>query len=407
MGRDVMAKRGRRGNNEGSIHKRKDGRWEAQVSLPDGRRKSLYAPTRAEAAAKMTALLRDLQRGLPVPLERLTVADYLTDWLAMKKLDLRPSTYLNYETRVRVHILPAIGHIPLTKLSAVDLNRMYAASVKAGLSATSVHGHHRILHKALQDAMRSDLVARNVAELDSPPRPPRYEAQTFTVDEARRFLAAIHTDRYQALYLLAIMTGMREGELLALTWPMIDFDTGTLHVRATHVRIHGQFVVTEPKTSAGRRVLFLNDMTRAALVAHRERQHEERAALTAHGGRWGDSLLVFPDEQGQRIAPTTFYGGRFLPLLQRAELPRIRFHDLRHTVATFLLLVGVDATIVANILGHANPRITQTIYQHVQPDMQRDALAALQRLLLPEPAPPIVAPIVESDPAPENKPDNE
>src|SRR5690242_7155784 len=124
-----MARRGRRGNNEGSIHKRKDGRWEAQVSLPDGRRKSLYAPTRAEAAAKMTALLRDLQRGLPVPLERLTVADYLTDWLAMKKLDLRPSTYLNYETRVRVHILPAIGHIPLVKLSAVDLNRMYAASV--------------------------------------------------------------------------------------------------------------------------------------------------------------------------------------------------------------------------------------------------------------------------------------
>lgn len=387
--------RGRRGNGEGSIRKRTDGRWEAMVSLPDGRRKSLYGKTRNEVARKLAEVLRDISKGLPVPLERLTVAAFLTDWLSMKQLDLRPSTYVNYETQIRRHILPAIGHLTLTKLTATDLNRMYAESVRGGLSPTTSYSHHLIMHKALKDAMRADLVTRNVAELDSPPRKSHYKARTFTVDEAKRFLTTIATDRFQALYLLAIMTGMREGELLALTWPMIDLHAGTLAVRATHMKIHGQFVISEPKTEAGRRILLLNDVTLAALLEHRQRQQAERQDAAQQGMRWQDAALVFPDEVGARITPTKFYQGRFQPLLRRSGLPRVRFHDLRHTVATLLLLLGVDATVVANMLGHANPSITQSIYQHVQPQMQRDASLALQRLLTGEASPPIV----DSDPA--------
>lgn len=392
-----MAK-GRRGNGEGSIRRRSDGRWEALVSLPDGRRKSLYGKTRQEVARKLAEMLRDISKGLPVPLERLTVAAFLTDWLAMKQLDLRPSTYVNYETQLRRHVIPTIGHLTLTKLTASDLNHMYAETIRKGISPTTVYSHHLILHKALRDAMRADLVSRNVAELDMPPRKAHYEAQTFTVEEARRFLTAIATDRFQALYLLAIMTGMREGELLALTWPMIDLDSGTLHVRATHIKIHGQFHINEPKTSAGRRILLLNDVTIAALSAHHARQLEERRQMKRQGVVWADTSLVFPDEAGQRITPTKFYQGRYQPLLRRTGLPRIRFHDLRHTVATLFLLLGVDATVVANILGHANPRITQALYQHVQPQMQREASMALQRLLTGEPSPPIV----DSDPAPDD-----
>lgn len=387
----------RRGNNEGSIRKRADGRWEALVSLPDGGRKSLYGKTRADVARKLAETLRDLAKGLPVPREQLTVEAYLLDWLELSKMRIRPSTWVMYESQLRRNVLPVIGHIALIKLTAMDLNRMYAHSLKAGLSTTTVYGHHLILHKALKDAMRADLISRNVAELDSPPSKRRYEAQTFTPAQARTFLEVIQHDRFQALYLLAIMTGMREGELLALTWPMVDFDGGTLAVRATHVKVHGEFVINEPKTSAGRRILYLNDVSRAALLHHWETQQHERARI---GRGWADASLVFPDELGARISTTKFYQGQFQPLLRRAGLPPMRFHDLRHTAATLLLLVGIDATIVANMLGHASPTITQHLYQHVQPQMQRDASRALERLL-------IGGAVIDSDPTSSSSQDEE
>lgn len=372
-----MARGGRRGNHEGTIRKRADGRWEAVVSLPDGGRKSLYGKTRGEAAQKMTSLLRDLAHGLPVPRERLTLAAYLTDWLDHKRMDLRESTWIGYEVQIRRYIIPAIGHLPLVKLAAPDLNRLYAASIKRGLSPTTARLQHRILHKALHDAQRADLVPRNVADLDTPPRPAEFTAQTFTVDEARRFLDVIRGDRFYALYLLAIMTGMREGELLALTWPMLDADAGTLVVRATHAWLAGHWVVNEPKTRAGVRPLALNAVTVEALRRHRVQQAAERLQI---GTAWQDNGLIFPNAYGGRISAQRFYRGFYLPLLRRAGLPEIRFHDLRHTVATMLLLLGIDPVIVANMLGHANPSTTQRLYQHVMPEMQRDASNALQRL---------------------------
>ena len=375
----------KRGNNEGSIRYRADrSLYEARYTAPDGKRHSLYGKTRQEASRKLTEALRNLARGLPVAPERLTLAAYLTGWLETHKVETRESSWRRYEELCRLHIIPALGRIPLQQLTPHDLNRLYADRLKAGLSTTTVHYLHRTLHKALHDAQRADLIARNVAELDSPPRKAEYTPQTFTVEQARAFLAAIRDDRFYALYILAVMTGMREGELLALTWEMVDLDAGTLAVRATHRRMAGRFVVNQPKTAAGRRPLALPPIAVLALRQHRTRQHAERLQLGAAWSENEDVALVFPNRVGRRIAGDAFYHSYYLPILRRAGLPTIRFHDLRHTFGTLLLLLGVDPKIVSEMLGHSSVTITQNLYQHVMPEMQRDASNALERLLFPD-----------------------
>lgn len=374
----------KRGNNEGSLRPHKSGGYEARYTGSDGKQHSLYAKTRAEANRKLTEALRNTARGLPVAPERLTLAAYLTRWLDLEaKLDKRESTWIRYEECCRLHIIPALGRIPLHQLGPQDLNRLYANMLKAGYSPTTVHYQHRTLHKALHDAMRADLVARNVADLDNPPKRTVYEAQTFTQVQARAFLDAIREDRFYALYILAIMTGMRQGELLALTWDALDLDAGTLAVRTSHRRQRGHFTVNAPKTVAGHRPLALASVAVIALRQHRTRQAEERLQL---GAAWADATLVFPNELGARMAGYTFYKGRYLPILRKTGLPEIRFHDLRHTFSTFLLLLGIDPKIVADMLGHASVTITQNLYQHVMPEMQRDASNALERLLFPDAA---------------------
>lgn len=377
---------GKRGNNEGSIRFRADkGLYEARYTGPDGKRRSLYAKTRAEVNRKLTEALRNQAHGLPVAPERLTLAQYLEDWIAnVAKLNTRESTWRGYEQHARQHIIPALGRIPLMQLSPQDLNRFYAAKLKSGLSPSTVNSFHRTLHKALKDAMRADLVLRNVADLDSPPKKAEYEAQTFSVEEAQRFLEAIRGDRFEALYLLAIMNGMREGELLALTWDALDMERGTLGVRTSHRRMGGRFVVSPPKTKAGKRPLQLSPIVVQALSDHRARQDAECAALEAAGMAWEDASLVFPNKEGRRIAGATFYEVHYQTLLRRAQLPMIRFHDLRHTFSTFLLSLNINARIVADMLGHSSVLTTQTIYQHVKPEMQRDAVRALEALLFPK-----------------------
>lgn len=378
----------KRGNNEGSIRYLATKRlYEARYTGADGKQHSLYGKTRADANRRMIEAQRNIARGLPVAPERLTLGRYLTQWLEEHR-GIRESTWIRYEECCRLHIIPALGRISLQQLTPHDLNRLYATMLKDGYSPTTVHYQHRTLHKALKDAMRADLVARNVAELDKPPSRAEYIPQTFTVEQARAFIAAIQADRFYALYILAIMTGMREGELLAITWDALDIenlDAGTLAVRASHRRQRGQWYVNQPKTPAGRRPLILHPIAVQALRQHRARQAEERLWL---GAAWqGKDALVFPDEVGRRIAGTTFYHGRYLPVLKRAGLPEIRFHDLRHTFGTLLLLLGIDRKIVSDMLGHSSVTITQNLYQHVQPEMQREASDALARLLFPDAQP--------------------
>jgi integrase len=362
--------RRRRGHGEGSIYRRSDGRWAAMVDLGwhagKRRRKFLYGSTRAEVARKLSAALEALQEGQLLPDERTTVEQFLQAWLKTVEPSLRPRTWTRYEQLIRKHATPYIGKLRLTKLDPRHLEELYADRVRSGLSKTTVLQLHRILHHALRDAARWNLVSRNVTELVTPPRKARHDFATLSPEQARCFLDAVKGDRLEALYVLALTTGMREGELFGLRWADVNLGGNALHL------------VKHLKTSTSRRQVLLVSVAAEALVAHRTRQDHERRRL---GAAWDDQDLVFPNTVGRPLHPRNFLRRSFYPLLHRAGLPRIRFHDLRHSAATLLLGLGIHPKIVSELLGHSQIGITLDLYSHVTATMQQEAVRAFEGLL--------------------------
>lgn len=363
----------RRGNGEGNIYLRKDGRWEARLTLGDGKRQSLFGKTREDVAKKLAALAADRDRGLPVgQSQRLTVGAFLEDWLARHGSAVRHRTRRRYAELLRLHIIPKLGKLPLVKLSPMQIERRYMElhtqpAQKNGkpLSAATVHRVHSALHEALEDALRKGLIPRNPCDVVTLPKEEKYASKTFTPEQCYTFLDAITGDRLEALYLLAITTGMREGELLALRWEHLDLDRGFLQVASTiGPGEHGGLVFGQPKTDSSRRIISLVPEAVDALCTHRTCQLEERLAM---GAEWIDSGLVFTRPTSAPIDGRNFSRRQFYPLLERAGLPRIRPHELRHTIATLNLHEGTPISEVSKMLGHASQRTTMNIYSHALP----------------------------------------
>lgn len=371
---------GKRANSEGSIARRKDGLWEARISLEGGKRKSFYAKTRQEAARKLAEAVRTRDKRLPVVGDGQSVGQYLVTWLEVTKASIRPRTWKRYEQFVRVHLVPILGTIGMTKLTAHQVQMLYARKLEEGLSSTTVHHLHQVLHRALDAALRLDLVARNVCELVDPPRMRHHEMTTLSEDQAHVLLSAAAGDRFEVLYVLALATGMRQGELLALRWRDVDLDGGSLQVRATLQYTVDGYVFSEPKTALSRRRIALSKTAIEALKQHCIAQAQERLKL---GPAWEDRDLVFPNTIGKPMDGIHLLQRSFYPLLKKAGLPRMRFHDLRHTAATLLLGRGINPKIVSEMLGHSQIGITLGLYSHVTPHMQQQAAdamdAALQR----------------------------
>jgi len=373
------ARPGKRGNNEGSITRRSDGRWQARVTQENGKRKSLYGKTRQEVAQRLTAALRQRDQGLPLVEEKQTVEQYLESWLATMKPSVRARTWQRYEQYVRLHTVPLLGKITLAKLTPQQIQRLYADRLEAGSSTTSVKHLHTVIHKALEDAMCLGLVQRNVADLVKPPRMRHNEMQVLSLEQTRTLLTTAKGDRFEALYLLAVTTGMRRGELLALRWREVDLGAfPTIQVRATLQKTKEGFQYTEPKSARSRRKIALTTAAAAAVRTHRARQQEERLRV---GPAWQNNDLVFCTHEGRPLLGSNLLNRNFWPLLTKAGLPRIRFHDLRHTAATLLLLQDVHPKVVSEMLGHSSVSLTLDVYSHVLPDMQRDATLALDRAL--------------------------
>jgi integrase len=370
--------KGRRGNNEGSIIKRQDGRWEARISLEGGRRKSFYGKTRQEVARKLTEAMRDHDNGLPIVGDKQTVGQYMRSWLQTVSPTIGPTSHMRYEQYTRLHIVPALGAIQLSKLTAQQVQAFYAVKLDVGLSSSTVRDIHKVLHHALGDALRIGLIPRNVTDLLDAPRANHREMQVYTPNQVRRFLAAASGHRLEALFILAVTTGMRQGELLALKWRDVDVDGGFLQVRATLKRVTGRIFIAETKTKRSRRRITLTPLACDALRRHRVCQLDERVSL---GPAWQDNDLVFPNAIGEPIHLCSFNRDKFWPIVKKAGLPRIRFHDLRHTAATLLLLKGVHVKIVSEMLGHSSVAITLDRYSHVLPDMQHSAAVAMQQVL--------------------------
>lgn len=373
--------RRRRGNDEGTVFQRKDGRWVAAVSGVDGRgRVYRYGKTRAEAAAKLTKALKAVQDGLPIPGERQTVGQYLEAWLEdSAKPTIRPATYDSYACLVRMHLVPELGHVPLAKLTPQQVQALLNRKLASGLAPRRVAMIRGVLRTALNQALRWGRVARNVATLVSPPRASHFEVRPLDPAQARAFLEAVRGDRLEALYTVALAIGLRQGEALGLRWDDVDLDAGVLHVRHALQRIDGRPQFVEPKSARSRRTIVLPNLVGDALRVHRVRQTEQRLAV---GGEWEENGFVFTTAFGRPLNDSNVTH-MFQRHLARAGLPRQRFHDLRHACASLLLAQGVSPRVVMELLGHSQITLTLNIYSHVMLGLQADAAARMHALLSP------------------------
>jgi integrase len=423
-----------RGHHEGSLYLRKrDNRWVAAVTMPDGSRPSRSAPDKAEARRLLRELLRKRDHGLSAGRDE-SLGRFLERWLADVRPRLAPKTWHRHEQIIRVHIVPAIGRRSLSGLSVGDVRSFLAG---ASGSAQTLRHYRATLRRALADAQREGLVVRNVAALAEPPPMKRKERTVLTAEQARMVIDGTKDDRLHALYVLFLTTGMREAEALALTWkdihwgddegpdelhrrsdqravgalgasaePPVSADgrrhrgsqgghpravradrgmaqSATISITRTLHRSHpgdydydpaDPWVFRPTKTDRSRRTVNIPPVTEAALRDHRRKQLEERAAM----GELGGEGLVFVSTRGHPIHGENLLPGWYAHL-ERLGLPKVRLHDLRHSAATILYGMGIPLETIADLLGHSTTRVTADLYRHRVPALQTQAAEAMQR----------------------------
>ncbi|MGH2363199.1 MAG: tyrosine-type recombinase/integrase [Chloroflexota bacterium] len=359
------------------MYKQADGRWVGAVVLADGKRRRFYGKRKADVEDRLNRALERQRGGLPVVSASGTVATFLNEWLAAVKPSIRANTFERYEQYVRLHAIPVLGKLALANLQPQHVQQLYSSRLEAGASPTTVAHLHAVLHRAFGQAAKWSLIPRNVAEVVDRPRIARREMATLNAPQVRKLLATAKGDDLEALYTLAVTTGMRQGEVLALRWRDVDLDGARLQVVASLQRTREGSRFTEPKTSHSRRRIALAPKVVTALRTHRTRQTTNRLAAK----RWEDNDLVFPNDVGRPILPGNLLRRSFWPLLEKAGLPRIRFHDLRHTAATLLLAAGTHPKVAQEMLGHSTVGMTLDLYSHAAPDMQETAVRAMEAVL--------------------------
>lgn len=299
-----------------------------------------------------------------------TVEQFLAHWLEHTvKRNARPRSYESFEIIIRKHLIPDLGRIRLEKLTPQHVQRLLDEKLKSGLAPQTVVHIRTTLRSALTQALKWELVTRNVAALVDPPKIARHEIRPFDLADARRFLDIAKGTRLGALYMVALTSGLRKGELLALKWENVDLERAEVRIVESLQRVGGALVTSETKTERSRRTLALPASVIAALRAHRVRQLEERLAA---GPAWKDHGLVFSSRVGTPIEPRNLTRD-FERVLRLAQVPRIRFHDLRHSAASLLLAQGTPLRTIMEQLGHSLITLTANTYAHVMPAAMREA----------------------------------
>lgn len=377
----------------GHIVKRGRSSWTVVVDLGrepvTGKRRQLWRAVKGpkrEAEALLVQFLHERDTGVERPVGKMTVAAYLERWLVdYVQPSLAPKTIASYRDVVRTHLVPTLGSLDLVALRPTHIQSLYTqlsgsgrCDGRGGLSARSILRYHQILHAALRQAVRWQLLIRNPADAVEPPRAARRELRATTPAQARAVMAAADETSIGPFVRLALMTGMRRGELLGLRWADVDFEGGALHVQQTAQRIAGQGIVfRQPKTRLSRRSIALSPDAVGVLRQHRRRQAEARLLA---GSAYGDRDLVFATGLGTPIEPGNLRRS-WVGIIRAAGLPGLRIHDLRHAHATLMLSQGVHPKVVSERLGHASVNITLDTYSHVLPGLQEAAAAALDTIL--------------------------
>lgn len=337
--------------------------------------------TKREAEAALKEIVRDIDAGTYVTPTKQTVREFMEkDWLPSLDLAvagnaMKASAVQFYKNLAHAYVIPHLGGTLLTRLDAPTLNRLYKDLLTAGgrkgtgLSTTTVHGVHVTISRALRDAKKWGKVQRNVAADADPPKPRNQLRPPWDGDQLRAFAAAVTEDRLSALWQLAMTTGMRRGELAGLRWSDVDLDAGRLRVAATRVVVSYRVVETTPKSKSSARTIGLDAGTVAVLRSHRKRQLEERMAW---GAGWTDTGLVFTKEDGSGLHPD-WITRTFQRATEKAGLPVIPLHALRHSYATAGLEAGVPLKVMSERLGHSTISITADLYSHVREQVDQDA----------------------------------
>lgn len=378
-----MAKR--RGNNEGSISKRKDGTWEYKISAGynqngSGKRKGGTARTREEAHARLVQLLADQHSGILTDAKGHTLGSYLDWWLEHRSTSIAPNTHRAYRHALRK--LDGLRKIPLQNVKPIQIERVYTDMiVRQRKSPRTVQITHTTLHSAIKDAVRLELLATDFMLRVKPPRQRRPDIKVWSRDEIRTFLASCRGDRLYPLVYLAVTSGMRRAELLGLHWRDVTIDDashlGRIYVRRNLVTNDGQVHVKEPKTPASRRVVHVRDDVVSVLAAHRERQAIANAEL---GIDWTLDDPVFQSETGGYLDPNNV-SRSFRRLISRADVTPVGLHALRHTHASLLIAGRTDAKLVSERLGHTSVAFTQTVYQHLYDEQRAETAIGLSDVL--------------------------
>ena len=378
-----MAKRRKRG--DGSLHLRKDGRWEGRVVVgydEKGRpkTKNVLAKTKSECSAKLKALKASLQEQKPEkPKGDMTFGTWLDHWYQREcKPQIRPKTQADYENRIYQHIIPELGSIPLAKLTAADLQQFYnrlkeggrllrVEQYGPGLSDRMVKSCHVTCRVALDQAVAQGLILKNPALSCKAPVTRPKEIQVLTGEEIQRLLIQAKEDGCFELLLLELSTGLRRGEILALQWDDLDFRTGVLRVERQVQRIRGKLVVSQPKTRASSRSILLPTPVLKILEQYRQ-------SVTS---RW-----MFPSpRKGDSPRDPAAVRKKLSAVLKRARCPAARFHDLRHTFATSTLEHGMDVKTLSTVIGHVSSATTLNVYAHVTDEMRQKAADKIDRAI--------------------------
>ena len=366
----------KRGNGEGSVFKRGN-RWVAQVGTGKNR-ETKYFDSQKDANSWRHKMIEQRHQGLVFAGSKISLSKYLDEWLVVAKTSVRPNTYQQYSQVVHQHIIPVLGEIVLRDLRPDHVQSLYTNRLANGVSPSSTRMIHAVIHRALNHALKLGLVYRNVADSVTRPKVVRKEMKTLNDYQVRQLIQVAESEQMRLLLWVAVVTGLRQGELLGLKWSDLDWMSRRIQIQRQVQRRKGDgLVFCEPKSASGRRVIVLGKSTLDKLREYKNNQLKERILL---GEKWQDNDLIFPSPIGTPLDPSNVLKA-YKDCLKRAGLPNLRFHDLRHSAATLMLQQGVNPKIVSERLGHSDISLTLNTYSHVLPPMQEEAAEKMDDLL--------------------------